>query len=141
MGITNQEVTIGNHGLVGVGDSGDGRIGVGFTTEPEVGTAGIERQQVDGRSRASRDDAEGSIGAIGLLGAGDGSHKRGESEKGGELHFEGERIGLILRMRNLSTEKKIRGDPSGSYINMGRKRDLLRQLHKRIQSENCCDRH
>lgn len=92
MGITNQEVTIGNHGLVGVGNSGDGRIGVGLTTEPEVGTVGIEREQVDGRCGAGRDDAEGSIGAICLLGAWDGSHKRGESEKGGELHFEGERM-------------------------------------------------
>lgn len=63
-------------------------MGVGVTTEPEVGTGGIERQQVDGGSRASRDNAEGSVGAIGLLGAGDGSHKRGESEKGGEFHFQ-----------------------------------------------------
>lgn len=135
-------MAIGNHGLVGVGNSGDGRIGVGFTTEPEVGTASIERQQVDGRSRASRDDAEGSIGAIGLLGAGDGSHKRGEGEKGRKLHFEGERKQLILRMRNLSTEKK---DSRGSIrviYKMGRKRDLLGQLHKRIDpSEKCCDRH
>lgn len=63
-----------------------------MTTEPEVGTVGIEREQVDGRCGAGRDDAEGSIGAICLLGAWDGSHKRGESEKGGELHFEGERM-------------------------------------------------
>jgi hypothetical protein len=90
MSVSNQEVTVGNYGLVGLGNSGNGRIGVGMTTEPEVGTGGIERQQVDRGSRASRDNAEGSVGAIGLLGAGDGSHKRGESEKGGELHFQGE---------------------------------------------------
>lgn len=90
MSNTDQEVTVGNHGLVGVGNSGDRRIGVGVTTEPEVGAAGIERQQVDGRSRASRDDAESNVGVIGLLRAGDGSHKRGERKKGGELHYEGE---------------------------------------------------
>lgn len=90
MSVSNQEVTIGNHGLVGVGNSGNGRISVGVTTQPEVGTGGIERQQVDGGSRASRHNAEGSVGAVSLLRAGDGSHKRGESEKGGELHVQGE---------------------------------------------------
>ena len=89
MSVSNQVVSVGNHGLVGVGNSGDGRIGVGVATQPEVAAGGIEGQQVDGRSRASRDDAEGSVRAVGLLGAGDGSHQRGESENGGELHLEG----------------------------------------------------
>lgn len=87
--ISNQVVSVGNHGLVGVGNSGDGRIGVGVATEPEVAAGGIEGQQVDGRSRAGRDDAEGSIGAVGLLRAGDGSHQRGEGENSRELHLEG----------------------------------------------------
>lgn len=85
---TYKEVTGGDHGLVGLGNALDRRVGLGVTTEPEVAASSVEGQQVDGRSGASGDDAEGGIRALGLLGAGDGSHQRGESEKGRELHCE-----------------------------------------------------
>lgn len=91
---TYKVVATGDHGLVGLGNALDGGVALGVTTEPEVAASSVEGQQVDGGSRASGDDAEGGIRALGLLGAGDGSHQRGESEKGRELHCERRWIGI-----------------------------------------------
>lgn len=83
-------MTASDHSLVALGNALDGRVRMGFTTEPEVAASSVEGQQVDRRAGASSDDTEGSIGGLALLRAGNGSHQRGESEEGRELHIERE---------------------------------------------------